>query len=333
MKTVSLPEANLLTLTQAALELGEPQDLRRLLLLSARAPERLGPTAMRLFQESLAKGTVLALARAGGWRAEVGGRLWERGALPELRFGPALFRFLQWVLRTPLAEGGPGRIEGQGPFFPAEEVVVAALVERVRGSGCETAVLRHPGVRASPLLALLYAGELGAQERLEFAPPFSATAHGPLLEGVQSWAVQAWLGVEKAKGSLEAPEVLLRVGDAQRLVLESFLQSASAARHLAMFLVEVGRRWLAPGRTAAHYGAALDSEAPLGTRVAARRSSLALLRALGRLRAWDQEHRATRFFDEGYAAAQALIRAWERLGEVGFAEAARVVTEVEQWPV
>jgi hypothetical protein len=40
--------------------------------------------------------------------------------------------------------------------------------------------------------------------------------------------------------------------------------------------------------------------------------------AVGRLRQWDEQHRAVRFFDDEYAAAQHLLRRWERLGAESF---------------
>jgi hypothetical protein len=43
-------------------------------------------------------GAVLFLARGGGWRRRGGQRLWERWPAPELRFGPASFRLLAWLL-------------------------------------------------------------------------------------------------------------------------------------------------------------------------------------------------------------------------------------------
>ena len=73
-------------------------------------------------------------------------------------------------------------------------------------------------------------------------------------------------------------------------------------------------------------------DAPLRERTEARRRAAAMLRSLGRLREWDQQHRSVRFIDDGYALAQRLVVDWERLGERGFTRAAHLVTELDAIP-
>jgi hypothetical protein len=59
---------------------------------------------------------------------------------------------------------------------------------------------------------------------------------------------------------------------------------------------------------------ALDPATPLSVRAAARPSAGALLRAVVRWTAWDQQHRGVRFIDDGYAASQLLLTRFEALG-------------------
>ena len=76
----------------------------------------------------------------------------------------------------------------------------------------------------------------------------------------------------------------------------------------------------------------LDPEASLRERSEARQQAGALFRAVQRLEQWDQLHRGTRFIDDGYEAAQAMVKDWERLGPAGFRAAEQVVAELEALP-
>src|SRR5262245_36575632 len=104
MQNVSRFEANLLRLLYYFLR-REPIE-RALPLIEARceAPQSLGPGAVRLVQDALAKGSTFLLAQRGGWRDEPylrnlkkkDGRLWQRTppAMLGLRFSQASLRFL-----------------------------------------------------------------------------------------------------------------------------------------------------------------------------------------------------------------------------------------------
>lgn len=333
-------EADLLTLVSVALGVADPAPLRGLLVEPRRAPERLSRSAARIYGELLAKGTVAALAREGGWRGGAPGeRLWERRDRPVLAFGPGLFGFLCGLLRAPLADGGRRCVGSGGTLTPAEEVILAGLLERARGLDCARALWLHPTVRSSPLLVLLYAGELGAAAGLESVPRLRPAEHVPLLVGVRSWAVGAWLSAEAAKGAVDAPEVLRRVGEAQGRALDAFFEAVGGRlehRGAAGFLVEFGARWQ---DCAGSGGSGLELQpwrlrvdTPLAERVAARRAALAPWRALLRLRAWDEEHRAVRFFEDDAPAARALVEAWAADGPRAFAAAERRIQELEPWP-
>jgi len=142
-----------------------------------------------------------------------------------------------------------------------------------------------------------------------------------------------WLAAEVLKPELAQPKVLARVGRTQAAVAASFLDvvDAQQQRHLARFFIDAAAAWLAT-RSSASDLVALDPESPLRERGEARQQAGALWRVLERLEQWDHQHRATRFIDEGYDAAQALVKDWERLGPNGFAAARRLVAELEALP-
>lgn len=335
MSTVSVPEASLLSLSRAALGQAPAHELARLLVRAHPAPEKLGPTALGLLEETWSKGTVLLLARSGGWHPLGGKRLWERGPLPELRFTPALLRFFQWALKTPLTEAGGPPAQEEAAFSPAEEAVVASLLSRAQGLHCDARLFAHPSVRASPLLAVVFAAELGAVEPLAEVPPFDVARHGPFLEGLAEVVTLQWLRAEEWKGMLVDPAELRRRGLAQQQVIDALFERLTtvSSRRLASGLVRAGLTWLAdPRSVGAHYGALLRTDASLSDRQGARMASGALLRAAVRAGEWHQAHRHVRFIDDEYAEAQALVKAWEALTEPVLARAQGVSSELGRMP-
>lgn len=330
-QTVSRAEGLLLSVARAALGFDSSYGLRRLLLSQGSPPERLSPPAMRLLEETLSKGVVHVLA-AGGWQPLAGRRLWQRQALPTLEFTPTLFRFLQWLVRMPLGEAGSARGVAPVPFTPAESVVVASLLHGLRGSGLESAVLSHPGARATPLLQLGFAGELATVAPLEATAPVDVRAHLVFLEGLADLFAASWLAAESRLAALETPAQVRQVAAAQSAVLEPFLAALTGHREAALFLVRAGSQWTGSAPTPEHYGRRFKPELPLSERTAARRASLVLLRALATLSAWHEEHRVTRFTDDGYPEAQALLPLLAPLARGGFAAAARLVAQVDGLP-
>ncbi|MCA3013889.1 MAG: hypothetical protein INH41_16030 [Myxococcaceae bacterium] len=327
---VTQAEANVVTLARCALGAGPPAELTRLLLVSLAPPAALGPTATRLFEETLARGVARALVHEGGWVQEVGARLWD-APLPPLRFTANVVRLLQWALKVPLAEPEVPRLELGGPLTPAEEVFAALLLEHARGTAAERGLFTQPALRASPFVQLMHAAPLGRLGPVEVAPV--GPEHLPFVRGLLDLLGAAWASAERAKRQLAEPKVLASVGRAQGAVATAFLDVVAQHRapHLARFFVDAAADWLT-GRAGADQLVQRTADAPLRERAEARREAGALWRVIQRLEGWDQQHRNTRYIDDGYEAAQALVRDWERLGPAGFAAAARLVAELEGLP-
>src|SRR5437762_3557567 len=92
MKVVNRFEANLLLILRYLLRRTPVEQARKCLEAPLQVPTCLSRQTIELVQETLAKGTMLLLARTGGWRQErfvlgstvVEGRLWERTAPTDL---------------------------------------------------------------------------------------------------------------------------------------------------------------------------------------------------------------------------------------------------------
>lgn len=325
---VTRAEGQLLTLARVAVGVWPASDARRLLFSATLPPQALGPTARRLLAETLARGTVLALAREGGWVPQGGQRLWERFGAPPLHFSGELVRVFQWLLTHPQVDAPLPQLQLDGPLTLAEQAVLALLFARLDEVGAAGPLGLQAAVREAPLVVLAHAGRLGQLAPLASAPAFDVVALAPFVEGLRHLLARCWLRAEVAKGAESSWARLSALGQAQSLVAGVFLDAIDAAgqRPLAGFLVDAGVAWLATGPTAQRYGAALDPTAPLRERVSARRDAGGLLRSLARLEAWHRAHRTVRFIDDDYAVAQRLVGDWERLD---FAAAAALLAQLE----
>jgi hypothetical protein len=102
----------------------------------------------------------------------------------------------------------------------------------------------------------------------------------------------------------------------QARVLDAMLAAARDLRSRASltFLLEAGKKVLSAQMGAQGYGSSLSNRTSMRERSEARLASGSLLRGLLKIGALDSEHRQTRFTDDGYDAAQALVARWEAAG-------------------
>jgi hypothetical protein len=327
---VTPAEANLLTLARCVVGSGPGTELTRLLQMSVTPPANLGPTSRALLEATLARGVSFALIKEGGWTNEVDGRLWNQ-KLPALHFTANTVRVLQWALRLPLADLEVPTLMLEGALTPAEEVFVALLLERARGSDAERTLMSQPRFRALPLVQLMHASPL-AHVGL-FRVEALTKEHLPYVRGLLDLLADTWLAAETGKVGVTLPKVLSVIGQAQTEVATSFLDVVDRHHHrsLARFFIDAAAAWLAT-HTAASELVSLDPGSSLRERGEARAQAAALWRVIQRLEQWDQQHRSTRFIDDGYDVAQRLVKDWERLGPNGFVAAHRLVAELEALP-
>jgi len=326
---VTQREANLVRLARAVVRPEGSPELARLLAEGLETPDVLGPTATRLLSEALSEGVVLGLARRGGWRREGAVRLWEASP-PALRFTGNTVRLLQWLLATRLGSADVAPLVLEGALTEAEECLVVLLLDRVRTTLSVPVLWREPALRASPLVVLAFAAELARVVPLAEVPALRAS-HVPYLWGLSRLLESSWSKAERDKRAVERLEVLQRTGEAQEAAWRGFLAmvDAAGARGLATTLIRVGAEFLAVPRRVEDLAGGLSSAGRLRERSMATRSAASLMRTLVALRAWDAEHRAWRFIDEGYDEAQRLIREWEVLGDAGFRAAEALAAQCE----
>lgn len=324
---VTAAEAALLRLARVSVGAEPAVAALRLFAAKVDPPAKLGPTAAGLLSETLAKGLVSALAKGGGWRQLGKRRLWERTGPPPLHFTANVVVLLRWLLGSPLLERDPAPVTLPGPWTPAEDAWLALFIARLQGTAVEPVLLRQPAVRAAPLVALMHASALGFTAA-EQVPALDVAQSATFVDGLSGELARVWADAERAKAGLERPQAVSAMGVSQALVLEAFLRVVEAAgrRDLATFLVEAAQA--RPPLVLRQFAASWS----LRERAQAQRDAGSLLKALGTLRRWHDEHRVVRFIDEGYEHAQALVQAWGTFGEAGFRAAEVQLARLEALP-
>lgn len=330
MTRVSPSELRLLTLARAVMGLGQYAPVEDLLRERHTVAARLSPGALTSLRDTLARGTVLALARCGGARrrrhltADAGesgpSRLWERHQAPALSFSALCFHTLRWLVEQPLVVPGHRPLDVDAPPTLADELFLFLCCRLVAGTACAPAICIQPQFQRSTLCRLafpdLFVAVPGSLDVEDFAPLLAGG--GWLLEALQDELALRWRRLEEAKARLIEPKHLVDLGTAQERVLNAFLEAVDGAgrRDLAGFVLDALRPLV--DQPASRWVSSLSPRASLSVKAEARRAAGASLRALGRMARWDAEHRAVRFFDDGYEAAQLLLSAWASFGEPGF---------------
>lgn len=325
---VARSEDELLKVARGLVGSGRPPSRAR----AAKPVETIGPTAMGLLQQTLARGVIAVLLRSGGWELRrtlvdghgKRGRLWERHpALPPLRFGAASFELLKWLHGEDLVR--PSRPLARHPKTTlADDVLHWLACEQLTRAGLD---VRQPAFLCSPLCQLGFCEYLASDDASLPLPEldFGSLATGPgaiVVEALQSSLAARWVETEQRKGTILALDEMLRIGRAQEQVLTAWFAALDRVdprrRDLAGFLAEAARRLLArgPERRCPDYRwwiRSLSGQAPLAARQSAFTAAAAFLRGLSRLGTWLDEAGIVAHFDDDYEAAQLLLSSWQYL--------------------
>lgn len=331
VRTVTRFEASLLRMLRSFLrpQSGEPAGAPPTAAGKIAIPAGLSDDCLFLIRDTLGKGCVLYLARAGGWRRErflragqpVVGRLWERSEVPDLQlsFSPQSIRFLMW-----LAAGRPiDRDQNWDPdlapltigdlflIFLAYEGLREADAAAMQSLRAKPAVYRHGLVR------LFFPEDFtGAADQAPEFEPWTAGVGAAILEALQPKLRQRWLDIERGKFGVAEWEKLRSTGRSQDQALTAFLTSCEAAKRpdLARFLLKALAELLSRDLTPAFWIGGLPAAtapARLADRLDTQRQALAVVRHIERLAGWARHYGGTKFFDEDYAIAQLFLSDWE----------------------
>lgn len=324
MKIVSRFEANLLRILRYFLGRVPAEQALPLLVHPCPKPRCLSRTAVALVEDSLAKGSILLLARGGGWRRErhlhhervVEGRLWQRLPTSDLAltFSRQSMRFLLWVTAAELPADKPRTPPNVDELTPADWLLFYYAHRAVRHTGLAPGLRNQPFFLRNPLCRLAFPDDFADSPResqLDFRPWTQGVAAG-ILEALQEELRERWLEIERDKARIHDWRRVRSVGLAQEHALDSLFRAIEPARRLdlARFLLNGAAHVVADSQE--NWIERLEvRELRLAERAEVYRAALVVLNQLGRLQELEQQARAVGFHDEGYAAAQLFKADWE----------------------
>lgn len=329
LRRVAQSEYDLLTVARALVGEGSYATIEPIVHIGRKLPPKIGPTAMRLLEETLSRGVILELARRGGWRPaqhlnahgmpSATARLWERHATPPaIPFSKLTIELLRW-----LSAGQKGDL-ADAPATLGDELIMYFALELLASGGAAATLAEQPPVRGSRLCWLGFPDVL-----VRHAPPATGGLTGPafapymkdagaiVLEALQADLARRVLEIERSKRTIRRLDAMAALGATQTALFDAFMAACDTAkrRDLAGFLIEAGTKLLARPVPPTAWIETLELIGPLSERTAATRAAGSFLRALVRWKTWDDEHRGVRFIDDGYDASQLLLRRYEQLGE------------------
>jgi hypothetical protein len=292
------------------------------------APGCLSPAAVRLVEDTLAKGCIQFLVRSGGWRVDrflrnakpIEGRVWERLPIEDrkLELSPITLSFLIWLTSENPTKTKTLWNPTAGNMSTGDALFFLLAHESLRNEPEILGVLsgKHVFVQ-NPLLAIAYPGLMGYTEEssLDFSD-WMTGSRAAILECLQPWLQTIWIRNERNKGQISDWKQMRRIGQSELVALSRYVSAADRAGRpdLTRFILRANAQLLSvTGITSSFWTGGLQSGAPvrLAERIETQRAALALPRQLENLRTWEQRARSVSFFDENYSESQFWKQEWD----------------------
>jgi FtsH ternary system domain X6 len=347
-RMVSRFEASLLRLLRFFLKQVPAEEGLRLVNAKAHRPDCLSAAAVHLVRDSLSKGCVLYLVKAGGWRRErylrrgapKFGRLWERSEIPDLtlQFSRQSMEFLIWITASKPGDGKPTWQPALKALTPADQLLLFLAYEAVHSEPDSAAAMRAtPAFATNPLIWLAYADEF-ASAAPDAVPDFAPWLTGLgsfILEAMQPVFLERWLSIERGKGQIGDWQRMLQQGRAEQQLLDKFVAGIESAGRLDLsrFLLGTLAAVLAtPDLPPTFWTGGLQGSGPprLAERLETQRSAMSLLRQTERFRRWEQRARRSGWDDEDRDAQKFWLSEWERFdGDTVARRAEQILHQLE----
>ncbi len=328
---VSRFEYHLLRLLRFCLGHMPPEQASNYLSTKLPCPPCLGPTSIKIAEETLAKGIVLHLVRAGGWRQErhlqnakpTVGRVWDRIPLTdrELVFSKHTLAFLMWLTAEKITDTKESWDAPAGSLTPADELFFALAYENIRLEPNYGPVLAEKrAFRENPFLWLLHPSELSGPDPTP--PPFAPLTNGVravMMECLNPALAERWVRAERGRGQETDWKRMRATGTAEGRALADFLAACGTANRpdLARFVLSAAKTILnQPGLTPQYWTGGLHGQGPprLADRLETQRAAVVLPRHLATMQSWDRRARGVGYFDDDYAGSQLWKEDWEAAG-------------------
>lgn len=346
-KMVSRFEANLLRILRFFLKQAPAEQSLRLINDRFDRPKCLSADAVNLVRDSVAKGCVLYLVRAGAWKRDrflrdggaKYGWLWERTPVDRLTlsFSKQSLDFLMWVTAHRPKEARPVWQSDDASQTIGDRLLYFLAYESMRADADLAAAMRASSTFAENALIWLTHPNDFAGAQID-VPTFDVWLNEPgslILEAMQPILEHRWLEIERSKGQVGDWSQLHQQGLVQGRLLQAFTQAANDAgrRDLVRFLMNVMSRLLSnPDMAATFWIGGLQGTGPtrLADRLETHRNALAVLRSAESFRGWEHDARRSGYLDDDYAVSQFWLGEWERYDFGTIADRAeRVLQQLE----
>lgn len=332
-REVSRFEARLLRVARFFLHQVPPEQAMPLVQEKMARPKCLSANCVHLLKDTLSKGCVLFLVRAGGWRRDrflrgekpTSGRLWQRwpeGERP-LTFSRHVLEFLIWVTSNKVSESKPFWDVPRDELTGADQLFLFLAFQELQYDAELRTAITTPGspFTRNALCWLAYPdslADLGPEAVPDFSPWMSGLG-ACVLEALQPYLAGRWLDIERGKGQIGDWHRMRVNGIVQERVLQQYTHAAETAGRydLARFLLRTTSQVLSvPNLPLTFWTGGLSGNAPtrLADRLATQRAALVLARHLEVLHGWERRCRSVGYYDEGYAASQLWLSDWEEHG-------------------
>jgi hypothetical protein len=341
---VSRFEADLLTILQGFLGHVPRSQLLPLLTRPSPRPKCLSRVAVKLIQDTLAKGATLLVAQEG-WRQErflregaiAEGRVWQR--LPAERLGlgfsPQSLDFLIWATAA-ACDTAAWKPLPKRKLTMGDRWLLTMAYAAVRRSDIALRWSGREPWQSDALCQLWFAADFdGAPPNTELDfEPWLRPAGLAVLESGQRALGRRWAEMELEKGRVTSPATLRGMAASQDRALAALWSAIDKAgrRDLARFLLIAASQVLRGGVTLQNWlGQAQFGESRLADRQQTYRDAMVIPRHFQRLESWQAQARGVGYFDEGYQAAQLWKSDWEAYNGDSLAAAARGLLAQTQW--
>jgi hypothetical protein len=290
-------------------------------------PSALSRACVELVQESLAKGCLLYLARAGGWRRDRflrdgqprDGRFWDRSPAEELAlvFSRHALEFLVWITVQKPADTEPPLQLADSELTPADRLLLFLAYEALRDTEAAAPLRAKPGFVNHGLLRLAFPDDYAGTSAEPDFGPWIAGLGAAIMEALQPWLAARWVKLVRGQAHVGDWPALAAQGTEEERVLTAFSAGLEEANRpdLTRFILRAAGTLLTPDQKANAFFAGLQGTGPpkLADRLDVHRRALALPRHLERLQAWERRARGVGFLDDDYAVSQVWKGDWERL--------------------
>ncbi len=321
-KTVSRFEHDLLVILRYLFGNMANRQAVPLILAHQQAPPCLSRNCVELVKDTLKKGLILFLTRAGGWQTDrflsqgepVAGRIWDRVPLDyrQLTFSSNPLSFLIWLTSEKLTTPSE-RWSAQTPFTEADRLFFWLVFDRLRTEPDLLDPLRAMSVFSSnPYCWLFNPRDFVLNPETVTAPDFDELfqgSHPAFLECLQTLLTCHWIASERRKSMRIDWSTMKNQGLGEIALFTRFLPAAEKAGRtdLARFLLRALSTIIRYDATSADFwirSLSPNQSLRLSERISIQQNALSLPQQAETFARWDRQSRTVGYFDEGYAASQ-----------------------------